>query len=114
MRDLPRERGCYERHLAGETYRQIGETMGVTGVRVDQLIHKYLRHLRRYSDGTETFCPGCGSPIVADGWRKGECSNRRWCGYHLPSNTGFHADRAGGPDNSEHSSETRPAGEPNR
>jgi len=29
-----------------------------------------------------------------------------------PSNNGFHADRASGPDNSEHSPETRPAGEP--
>ena len=32
----------------------------------------------------------------------------------VPSNNGFHADRASGPDNSEHSPETRPAGEPNR
>jgi len=38
----------------------------------------------------------------------------RWvaCFILSPSNTGFHADRASGPDNSEHSPETRPAGEP--
>ena len=31
-----------------------------------------------------------------------------------PSNNGFHADRASGPDNSEDLPETRPAGEPDR
>ena len=37
---------------------------------------------------------------------------REICVWLWPSNNGFHADRAIGPDNSEHSPETRPAGEP--
>lgn len=54
------------------------------------------------TDESSVVCPKCGRM-----WRL------TWeLSQAAPSNNGFHADRASGPDNSDHSPETRPAGEP--
>lgn len=75
-----------------------------------------LRKIRACFRAAEEF----GFPV--NGWKVGNDMAEiaeKMLGYPVyaapwpaPSNNGLHADRASGPDNSEHSPETRPAGEP--
>jgi hypothetical protein len=69
LKHLERHRKAYERHEAGETYREIAEDLGVSTPRARQIAKRWEQELKRFTDMAQSpqevcvtvslVCPHC-------------------------------------------------------